>query len=217
MQSEMPETSQTQPAIDPSQTKAHEARRESSSSRQHSWQQRQESHELEDALAHPQETTPLLHAGPPPTYSDAIAAGARSGNARDVWRRAIGHGRLDMNAFTQLEQSPTDAEDQGPSLHQAAMSYQRPPENMADPAENVQSSPESDPAEDEHLLGTHRSRRHRHPHGRYRKHRKLLRKVLKFGLLVAFVTVFMAVLVPLWKGKSKNDSVSSAELYLMTE
>ena len=214
LQSEMPETSQVHPASEPSQTKAYEARREASSSRQ----QGQESHELDDT-AQPQETTPLLHSGPPPTYSDAIAAGARSGDVRDVWRRAIGHGRLDMNAFTQLQQSPTDTEDRNSPLQQDVMSYQRPPASMADPSENVQDSPEHDPSEDEHLLGSRGSRRRRHSHSRHRKHkkhRKLLRKVLKIGLVVVFVIIVMAVVVPLWKAESDVHNVGPAGRILIS-
>ena len=209
LQSDMPETSQLNHSGDPPQTKAQEASREASSSRPH--RQQPLSHEPDDIHTQQQETTPLLHSGPPPTYSDAIAAGARSGDARDVWRRAIGHGTLDMNAFSQLQQSPTGAENQNPSLHEAALSYQRPPESMRGTAEDHSGSSESEADQDDRLLEERRSRRRsHHHHARHKKLSKKLRRALKGGLGVAFVVAFVVMLVTLIKLKSHD--VSSAVL-----
>ena len=97
LQPDMVEPVQTHPESSSSRTKEQEARSEIPlSSRQHQ-------PAAERSSSNPvSERTPLLGAELPPTYSDAIAAGARAGDPRDAWRRNIRRGRLDTVSYTHL-------------------------------------------------------------------------------------------------------------------
>lgn len=78
------------------------------------------------------ESTPLLGSDPPPTYTDAIAAGARAGDPRDAWRRNIRRGRLDMTTFSQLQgpSEQSDEEEHRPLMSGSGVDPQRDPESM---------------------------------------------------------------------------------------
>jgi len=138
------------------------------------------------------ENTPLLSQELPPTYSDAIAAGARAGDPRDAWRRNIRRGRLDMTTFSRLQQSP-DADEGGdsPLLSRSVLEQQRVPESMGD-------APTADVGEPHGRHDSHRK------DGRHRK-RRMVRKVLKiFCLLIGTVVAIIILTTLLLRANSAD-------------
>ncbi|GAB7345108.1 hypothetical protein MBLNU457_3506t1 [Dothideomycetes sp. NU457] len=138
------------------------------------------------------EQTPLLGPEPPPTYSDAIAAGARAGDPRDAWRRNIRRGRLDMTTFSRLQRSPDpNEEESSPLLSRSVLDHQRAPESMGD-------APTVDLDERDGRPDSHRK------DGRHRKRRRVRKALKVFCILIGIVAAITIFTTLLLRTKSSN-------------
>jgi len=165
-----------------SRTKEQEARLEiPSSSRQQQPTTQSTLNNERDRTA--SEDTPLLGAELPPTYSDAIAAGASAGDPRDAWRRNIRRGRLDMTTFSRLQWSPEAGDEEeddsvNPLLSRSVLEQQRQPESMG-------GTPATDREERHRRDGSSRSRRRHRKRTKFRKAVKILCALI--GVIAAIV------------------------------